>query len=272
VSVSIRSLHTMAEMETAQELLSDVWHSDSAQLDAATMRALAHAGNYVAGAFDGEPDEAGVMIGCAVGFFAAPSDRTLHSHIAGVRPALAGQGVGTALKHHQRTWCLQRGVTAITWTFDPAIARNAYFNLTKLGVTVLDYLEDFYGPLADDINAGLPTDRLLVRWDLGAPAGGAVDVSSATVALEIDAHDAPVERAVDPRAGVVLVEVPPDMEQLRQESPALGAAWRLTLRSVLSPYVAAAGWTVSGFLKRGAYVVSRHSDSAGSTVTSGSAR
>ena len=68
--------------------------------------------------------------------------------------------VGFALKVHQRAWALARGVPAIVWTFDPLVARNAWFNLAKLAALPAAYLEDFYGPMTDAINAGMASDRL----------------------------------------------------------------------------------------------------------------
>ena len=49
------------------------------------LRAFSKAGNYVAGAFDG-----GRLVGACVGFFHAPAEDALHSHIAGVSPSATG--------------------------------------------------------------------------------------------------------------------------------------------------------------------------------------
>jgi predicted GNAT superfamily acetyltransferase len=76
------------------------------------------------------------MIGASVGFFAAPDDRSLHSHITGIVGDHRGRGLGRLLKQHQREWALARGVHRITWTFDPLVARNASFNLRVLGARV----------------------------------------------------------------------------------------------------------------------------------------
>ena len=57
----------------------------------------------------------------------------------------------------------------IEWTFDPLVARNAYFNLVKLAAEPSEYLTNFYGPMLDLINGKDDTDRLLVRWDLASP-------------------------------------------------------------------------------------------------------
>ena len=256
---NVAILHSPAEMLAAERLLQRVWGSPTPPLEAATMTALAHAGNYVAGAF--AHDHHDEMLGCAVGFFGPPAEHTLHSHITGVLPGSAGRGIGMALKSHQRAWCLTQGVSTMTWTFDPAIARNAHFNLNKLGVTALAYLEDFYGPLDDDLNAGSPTDRLLVRWDLEGPAPATVRLAEPpTAALAMSADGAPMVQAVSPLASSVLVQVPSDIETLRRSDPTLAADWRFAIREVLGAYLGSADtWRITGFLAHGHYVLERTS-------------
>ncbi|MET0695121.1 MAG: GNAT family N-acetyltransferase [Propionibacteriaceae bacterium] len=256
--IRVRLLDGPAEMLAAERLLSRVWGGGAVQLDAATMRAFSHTGNYVAGAYRSEGDSED-LVGCAVGFFGPPDQRSLHSHIAGVDPDHAGRGIGLILKNHQRSWCLDQGVGSITWTFDPAIARNAFFNFGKLGVTAVSYLEDFYGSLDDSLNLGSPSDRLLLRWDLTdppprpGPAGG----QPLAHALALDAHGAPVVRPIEPDVDAVLISVPPDIERLRREDAELAARWRFALREVLAPYVNSEEWRVAGFMKQGTYVMER---------------
>ena len=137
-------------------------------MSAELLRAMGKAESYVAGAFDAEHPEAG-MVGVCVGFHSTPAARAMHSHIAGVTPAVAGRHVGFALKLHQRAWCLDRGIDLTEWTFDPLVSRNAYFNLAKLGARVAEYLPDFYGSMTDAINRATTSDRILVHWSLASP-------------------------------------------------------------------------------------------------------
>jgi GNAT superfamily N-acetyltransferase len=137
------------------------------------LRALAHVGNYAVGLYavptEGDPS-AERMIGASVGFFAAPDDRSLHSHITGIVGDHRGRGLGRLLKQHQREWALARGVHRITWTFDPLVARNASFNLRVLGARVGEYYVDHYGAMDDGVNRGDESDRIFAVWDLDAPA------------------------------------------------------------------------------------------------------
>jgi predicted GNAT superfamily acetyltransferase len=245
-------------------LYDGIWRPDPTNPPVTTelLRALAKAGNYVAGAFDGTE-----LVGACVGFFGAPGGEAMHSHIAGVSAAALGRSVGFALKLHQRAWALQRGVGEIRWTFDPLVSRNAYFNLVKLGASITEYLPNFYGGMRDGINDGDETDRLLVRWDLDAGAvtaacagrTGPCDAEyerarGAVVGLARSPQGLPVPGTLD--GETVLVAVPPNIQALRSADPACAKQWRAAVRDVLAPLLAG-GARVAGFDRTGWYVLSR---------------
>ncbi|HEU4900723.1 MAG TPA: GNAT family N-acetyltransferase [Actinomycetota bacterium] len=250
--VVLRELHRIEELKAAQRLFMEVWRPAEGQPPPMTvelLRALSHAGSYVVGAYAGTR-----MVGASAGFFTAPPEPGLHSHITGVAPQGQHQGIGFALKVHQRAWALARGVATVVWTFDPLVARNAWFNLAKLGAAPTAYLEDFYGPMTDAINAGMASDRLLVTWNLndpavaaacaGRPRQPALGRATAEPALTVGPDLAPV--AHDIQAPLSTVAVPPDAEAL---DPERRRAWRAAVRQALGDRMAA-GAVVTGFLRR----------------------
>jgi predicted GNAT superfamily acetyltransferase len=257
--VRLRDLGDLAELKLATALFGQVWPSEpgSAPCTLDVMRALSKAGNYVSGAFQGEE-----LVGACVGFFGPPAEAALHSHVAAVAPGLRGRNVGFAIKLHQRAWALRHGVDRVSWTFDPLLSRNAYFNLSKLGGTATEYLPNFYGQVDDAIDE---SDRLVVDWDLRsdrvvqASQGNPPAVSleelqgrGAVTGLSADPQGAPV---VGSSAGpLVLVGVPPDIESLRRSDMDTARAWRFALRGVLGSLLDAGG-RVTGFVKSGWYVV-----------------
>ena len=89
--------------------------------------------------------------------------RKLHSHVTGVIDAATNTGVGRTLKDHQWLWAKDNKFSAISWTFDPLVRRNAHFNLIVLGAKVVKYCQNYYGEINDLINAGDQTDRLVVE-------------------------------------------------------------------------------------------------------------
>jgi len=92
-----------------------------------------------------------------------------YSHVMAVAKDYQNKGVGARLKWAQRERALRDGRTLIKWTWDPMMARNAHFNLNRLGATVEMYIDNFYGvdygaDRPEDERPGLPSDRLSATW------------------------------------------------------------------------------------------------------------
>jgi predicted GNAT superfamily acetyltransferase len=261
--VTVREIGSLGEAEDVVRLYSTIWgRADNPPMTLELLRAFSKAGSYVGGAYDGER-----LVGACVGFFHAPAENALHSHIAGVAEGMTGRNVGFALKLHQRAWALLHGVSEISWTFDPLIGRNAYFNLVKLAADAVEYLPNFYGAMVDSINGNDDTDRVLVRWRLRdrvvvAACDGQSErltvpdeiTARATVGLCVDEHGAPLIGRLE--GPVVHVGVPDDIAALRTGDPALAARWRAALREVLTALVDD-GARIDGFDRAGWYVVRR---------------
>ena len=90
----------------------------------------------------------------------------LHSHMLAVAPPYQDSGLGFALKVAQRRAALAQGIEVMRWTFDPLAAKNAHFNLRRLGAVSRRYIPDLYGRVASALQGGLPTDRLLAEWSM----------------------------------------------------------------------------------------------------------
>jgi predicted GNAT superfamily acetyltransferase len=207
---------------------------------------IRHIGGYVSGAYD-----AGELVGVCAAFPTAGGG--LHSHITGV--TVPGRGTGLAIKLHQREWARGRGMNAITWTFDPLVRRNAYFNLVKLAARAEEYVEDFYGEMPDELNAGDPSDRLIMVWDVDArtPPTVAAHGAETATALTDDPSGRPVECDVG-RAKRLAVGTPADIAALRAGHPPLAREWRRAQRAALGGSLAA-GYEVIGFTRSGHYLL-----------------
>lgn len=269
--IDVRIIESAEAAAEASLLLDEIWSvtgSGTTVLEPSLFIALAHAKNYTAAAYD---RNSGDMLGVTVGFFAAPVGTSMHSHVAGVRHEAVGRGIGAAMKLHQRLWCLEHGITRMTWTFDPLIARNAYFNITRLGALPSEYHPDFYGQMRDGVNAGHASDRVFVEWNLAAsahdsgagspadptqPDAGQHDTSSdsAVAAVRIDTDGSPLEFDVPREATLVSIEMPSDIETLRGADPELASHWREAVRRAFLELFAD-GWKVTGFRRSGAYLL-----------------
>ncbi len=253
--VRIQLLRTVPELQHAEAVLRTVWNTpDLAEPPLAldVMCALAHTGGYVAAAYLGT-----AMVGVTAGFRTIGD--SLHSHVAGVLPGMHGRGIGAAMKSHQREWAAEVGLSSITWTYDPLIRRNAYFNLHRLGAVAEAYLPDFYGPLDDGINDGDDSDRLFVRWPVHttphAPAPPPLpDPAAAEPVLEEDGNGEPLPRAAT--GGVLRCATPVDAESLRRRDPAAARRWRSAMREALGGALEN-GYRIDGFDRSGWYVLRR---------------
>ncbi len=238
--MEIKELDQMPQMHELAELFATIWgRPGEPPIDSSTLRALSHSGNYVAAAYSGNR-----IVGGLIGWLGGrpPDDLHLHSHVLGVLPDSAAHGVGFQLKQHQRTWCMDRGVASIEWTYDPLVRRNAHFNLVKLGADAVEYLVNFYGSMDDGINTGEESDRVLVRWNLQSEKAAAA------------AAGRPHE--LGPDAGALLVPVPGDIVAIRRDDPELARRWRHQLREALGGAMSR-GYRVTGFTRAFEYVLSR---------------
>jgi predicted GNAT superfamily acetyltransferase len=224
----IRAPDGVADLQRLSALFDEIWGTSCPVVRVELLRAVQHAGGYLAIAEEGSR-----LVGGSFGFLGQHGgQRALHSHVTGVLPSVRRSGLGRALKLHQWAWATEQGLAWIVWTFDPLVRRNAWFNLSVLGAQVHAYLVDFYGPIDDAVNAGDETDRVLVAWPVGASASP----------------------AGPPAAVPIAVATPEDIVELRRDDPTAAATWRLRLRRDLGDRVAAGGRVV-GFTRSGEYLV-----------------
>jgi predicted GNAT superfamily acetyltransferase len=230
--IEIRTLHSAGQMAELAEVFSQVWGSVTPLVTIEVLMAVAHSGGYVSAAYEtGAGEER--MLGASVAFLAVHLGQpALHSHITGLLPGARRSGLGRAMKLHQRAWAAEQNIDWITWTYDPLVRRNAWFNLAVLGAEVHEYLPSFYGTMTDSINAGDDSDRLLVAWPVDGP----------------DTVTAPDTE------GCTLVPTPDDVVALRRIDAAEVQRWRNETREGLHGALQR-GDHIIGFTAEGEYVV-----------------
>jgi predicted GNAT superfamily acetyltransferase len=237
----VRLVDSISELECATDLEITVWNVDPRDaVPASVMHASILSGGIVLGAFDREG-----MVGMSYAFPARRgTEWILWSHMTGVHSDYQGQGIGLRLKQAQRRWALENGYSYISWTFDPLQRGNAHFNLHLLGATANLYHVDFYGEMTDAINAGLPSDRLEVRWDLrgkrvasladGNGSGSVVRVYPENrFLLKVGDGGYPLVREAEIGSQLCFVEIPLELAPLKARAPDSAYNWRMALRGVL---------------------------------------
>lgn len=249
--VTLRPLMALEDADLAIDVMVDTWGAHQL-LPRELIRAFQGSGNAPYGAFRGDH-----MVGYVLGFLGPdPVDGLhVHSHMLAVRPDLRHGGIGYALKLAQRAAALEAGVSVARWTFDPLQARNAYFNLEKLGAVADRFHRAYYGEMTDVLNRGDRSDRLEARWDLlGEPPGTAASREAPGFAVLAREGDPPAPSVVRmPGRERAVVEVPPDYPSLKELDGGLATAWREAVAEALEACLAL-GMAATGFLRGGAYV------------------
>lgn len=241
--IRIQDLSSSEHLQGLEDLQVLVWGSGPRMVvPVHVLHIVATTGGIVLGAYDGDQ-----AVGFAFGFLARDRDHLHHaSHMLGIHPEYQGQGIGAALKWAQRERAVAQGLDLMTWTFDPLEARNAYFNLHKLGVISRTYKENVYGELDDSLNRGLPSDRLLVEWRLDAPrAEHPVEMGGVTILADIDGRPS-LQLEPDLDGHLLRVHAPEDIQRVKHESPEVAREWRLAQRAAMN-WALARGYVIQDF-------------------------
>lgn len=253
--ITIRRAESFEDYRACQEAQRQAWGivEDGYVIPVATMVGAQTHGGLVLGAFL----PSGAAIGVSFAFMGrVHGELCLYSQITGVVPGRQDQGIGYQLKQFQREWAQGEGLPLVAWAYDPFQIGNAGFNFNRLGVTSHRFLENMYGPRTDALNAGVPTDRLVVIWPTGpteiegrkSPA----DVTAPyLLESELRADGLPGIAAVrtDRSSRRLLLEVPPDIVGLTRSDRALADSWRAAVRSAFQTAFGS-GYQAIGFIRR----------------------
>lgn len=228
----IRELHSLQEQFHARMIFDSVWPAaNETQITSNLLHAMVHSGSYLVGVFDGPK-----IVGACFAFPSIDPDIHLHSHMTAFIEGYRDRGLGTAIKMHQWGWAKEHGYKGITWTFDPLVRRNARFNILKLGADILSYEPNFYGNMADELNNGDESDRIMVRWDTTSTA------------------PRPRQELVEPPFDAELIALPPDIVEIRRRDPDQNLQYRLEVRAAFLKAFAD-GKKVIGFSAHNEYVL-----------------
>jgi predicted GNAT superfamily acetyltransferase len=211
----IRECTTIEEFDTCVDLQREAFGLPDIEITPRRHLIVSRqAGGWTLGAFVGER-----MVGFVHHLAAVRSDNEIfgYSHMMAVAKDHQNKGVGARLKWAQREKAMKEGRRYIKWTWDPMQARNAHFNLNRLGVVVDTFGDNFYGTdynadptQAADQLPGLQSDRLFGSWYLDSPR---VEAFSRGAAFQIEA--APVAAVAIPAEWSTLIRI--DVERARAE-------------------------------------------------------
>jgi predicted GNAT superfamily acetyltransferase len=258
-SVSIRMLDSIEELTQVRNLEHLIWADDD-PVPVNHSSAVVKNGGMVIGAF-----MAGELIGFQYSFAGFDGSSVyLYSHSLGIHPDYRRLGIGEQLKRKQKEAALQNGYDRIVWTYDPLETVNGYLNLNKLGGTCARYLENCYGEMPDVLNAGLPSDRLLVEWRI---AGEDPWLTERMKELQVRSSEIPdliqvgfdsegyplplsVTHVEGENAQFLRVPVPSQFQAIKSYKMELACEWRMKSREAFMRYLNKR-WIVAALHKSG---------------------
>ncbi|PJF36588.1 MAG: hypothetical protein CUN49_04655 [Candidatus Thermofonsia Clade 1 bacterium] len=279
-AVQIRRLKTLEEYQAVERIEREAWAITDPR-DYVPLHLLVTAeknGGLVAGAF--MPDD--TMVGFIFGFLGMTADKRLKhcSHMAAVLPSAQKQQIGYQLKLFQRQEVLQQGLALITWTYDPLQRANARLNIGKLGAVARIYHHNLYGSMSSGLNSGVSSDRFEVEWQLNNESVIArlegryqpprlCDLLKQAVPFALEGVQG--THGLEPRPlqhsaphQTYLVEIPPDINALKQHALHVARAWRAETARVFTDLFER-GYLVHDFIsevidgrRREVYVLSRN--------------
>ena len=180
-----------------------------------------------------------------------------------VAPDTRNSGVAQTLRRAERIVAGDEGVSVVRWTIDPLRSIEAHIAFNKLGAIATGYVRNLYGEVDSPVDRGLATDRLIIEWWTDAPRTLAVcddgqlpphyrlGLHEMTVLTQTTVH-ASGQRVMTGYADPnderhVLVEVPVDLEVLRNASLDIARAWRIETRELFESLFEK-GYVVVGFV------------------------
>lgn len=226
----------------------------------------------------------------------------LFSDTSGLFSAYQKQSLGFLLKKEQYRIALQRKIKKIVWTYDPLLGVNANLNVRKLGGVIRKYYIEAYNELPISTGVSIPADRFYLEWsikservrkrleELNIPP---IKIRerlyfqqvNKTIRILYSLSTKGVKKALlfreiididlNLKNDAIVIEIPYDFREMRDELPFLARDWRLKTREIFSRYINDLNYTVSEFFQieehdevRNFYLLRRKTKKAGESTSS----
>jgi predicted GNAT superfamily acetyltransferase len=190
------------------------------------------------------------IIGFVYSFPGTRKGESMHwSHMLGVLSEYRGAGIGKALKWRQCDELLEEGFSVCCWTFDPLQAINGRLNIVNLGARTDEYIVNAYSSRDEYLDEGMPTDRLVARWELDCETARAArtgksnrcsitmkDLPMAITPEKVDDGYVPSKFEFHGAKEYVGVPIPGDITRMRRDVTVHALQWRLAVREALQYY------------------------------------
>ncbi|MEM0134913.1 MAG: hypothetical protein QXU18_06760 [Thermoplasmatales archaeon] len=224
--VEIRKAKTIEEYKVVENIQRDIWGMiDEPPVPLPLLVAMNSNGGLVEIAKEGDK-----IVGFSLAFPGANGNyRYLYSHMAGVLQEFRNKNVGFMIKLHQFEQARNMGYKEVRWTFDPMKARNAFFNVSKLGAYAFDYKINYYGIMGSKENQGVESDRIEAHkfLDRNKISSSDFDIVARITQFPKPWNDFKI------KGDSLAVEVPYELGSTDLE---LARSWRIALRRAITSF------------------------------------
>jgi len=271
-----RRLEKPEEFRAAEELQrSGPTGADEPVVPVSILRAVQDHGGLVLGAFADI-----YLAGVSLGFLGWDGSALYHYvHRFAVRPEYRHHGLGFRLAGVLRDEVRRQGIDSVRGSFDPLSREGATLAVHRLGALPDRYLVHYYGQQGGSDAVDRESDRLRFGWMLSSPlveeriaapranreAAGATS-SGIPEVVETQVGESGLRipiAVVEPTAPRVRLEIPFDLDLVRQHEPRSSSVWRHAVRDAFRASFDL-GYTVDDFVtfregheRRGAYVLAK---------------
>lgn len=229
------------EMRSCERIMQDTFRFEAIDIIPAwQMFTAARHGGLVLGAF--VKDE---LVGFSFAFPAFDGKVSyLFSSGLCVSASHESLGIGSLLKREQGIHAKAMGYEAIRWTVEPLSSKALYLYLSKLGAELVGYSRELYEEFKlGGADGGIVADEAEICWRLNSlPGNQTTHPRNITCITESEkaaggvrrlTSVAPLQRSRHP----IELEVPWDLEQLKEQSLEIASSWRRQIREVITELI-----------------------------------
>lgn len=267
MTIAVDRLSSLVELRDAESLQRTLLGQRArAVCSVPILSAILRSGGLLLGAREDDAGSSalrGILIDLPAEIDSYPARLT---YCCGVSEDTRHRGIASRLRLAERSICQREGIDLVTWEMDPLRSVEAHIAFTKLAAIGTAYHRHAYGDLHDRFNLGLATDRIRIEWWLEAPrVASALDHGGTPRHFHLRFHEMEVATRTRTHAsgirsleGVskqatgafVLVEIPVDLDVLRDADPVAARDWRIGIRELLEQLLSS-GYVVVGFVHEG---------------------
>lgn len=169
----------------------------------------------------------------------------LYLDMLGVLPKYQGHKLGEEILKKTQAYAKKEELSNIKWTYDPLEGANGNLYIRKLGATVSQYYEDYYGRLSGK-HAGSATDRF---WtELKNDASSSDEYANAEVVVTQQTYK-DYDEVIKNLPNTIAVEIPNDFNAIKVSNPKKAELIRLSTRHIFKDLFAK-NYQIRGFERK----------------------